>query len=120
MQEIRNEVERLICAVGAYVGTERTEIYVNKLSRYNPKVIKGAIDLTIVHWDQPKVLPPIGYILSRIDEYHKNRVHEALVQTAERIQHQEIPDDGMTVEERRQEAIEIIREVRELSKKKSI
>ena len=119
-QDIRSEVERLICATGAYVGTERTNIYVEKLSRYKPEIVKGAIDLTIEHWDRPKELPPIGYILSRVDEYHRKRVHEALEKASGVIVHREPLPESETVEDRRSWAAQVIREVQEAAKKKSL
>jgi hypothetical protein len=60
-------------------------IYLEKLSKFGPDVIKGAISLTIEQWDKPNMLPPVGYVLKRIDEHDQGMRTRHLEQHTQRL-----------------------------------
>src|SRR5215510_9907863 len=66
---IVSQLKRLATAVGAEMSEARMEIYLEKFSTFDPKVIEAAISMTIDKWDKPNMLPPVGFILDQADAH---------------------------------------------------
>src|SRR5262249_13927755 len=64
---LTSQLMKLAAACSAEMSKPTLAVYIDRLSTYPPKLIEAALKLTIDSWEKPNMLPPIGYIVQRID-----------------------------------------------------
>src|SRR5437867_530937 len=60
---------KLAAAMNVEVSKATQAVYLEQLAMYSEPAVTAGIDRTIRSWDKPHMLPPVAYVLARIEDH---------------------------------------------------